>query len=141
MFMTADEIKSRVSSSIDQGYSETMPQLWDRKWEHSAHTYDRYEDPDEEGHYKGIGPSLRESIVKEGFQQKHPLTILHTDLDEATLPDAHHRVAVMSKLHPDQFINVEHHTSMFNLTSSGVWNRDFHEKERRKAHQQRKQAP
>jgi hypothetical protein len=127
LFMTADEIKGRVNASPDQRSYESMPQLWDRKWRQSDMIHDTFDDEGE-----GTGPTLRESIATKGYQEQKPITLLHTDFDDAILPDAHHRVEVMSRLHPDQFLNVQHSSSMHNYTTTGRAMADYHEKKRKR---------
>ena len=129
MFMTAPEIKSRVTESPDRGEvgdwvngepTETMDQMWDRKWKQAQYPEDSHYDP------AGAGLSLADSIRQRGFTQVHnrfsrvdqkgrthrwggseavPLT---SGGDETQLLDSHHRVEVMSRLHPHQFMNVSH---------------------------------
>lgn len=114
MFMTAPDIKSRVTESPDRGefdehgVTETMGQMWDRKWEQAQHT------------------GLAQSIQQDGFEQvnnrwstfrggrekpyggsEHVPIHLHRD-GSVQLADNHHRVEAMSRLHPQQFLNVDH---------------------------------
>lgn len=133
LFMTAPEIKKRLTHSMDQGPNESMDQMWDRKWRQAGGPSGDYFRPGEPtGHAydeddKPIGPSLVQSITEHGFHPQRPIDIVHTH-DQASLPDAHHRVEVMSRLHPDQFINVQHHTSRFDLSTTGGWVRDYQER-------------
>ena len=127
LFMTAPEIKGRITQSMDQAIGETLPMMWERKWKQAGRpSMDAFDEED-----RPIGPSLQSSIAEKGYQSKYPIDIVHSEGDES-LPDAHHRVEVMSRLHPDQFLNVQHHASIFDLSTTGQWTRDYHEAARKR---------
>jgi hypothetical protein len=125
--MVAPEIKEGITHSVDQAIGESMPQMWERKWRQADRpSMDAFDEED-----RPVGPSLRSSIAEKGYQSKYPIDIVHSEGD-ASLPDAHHRVEVMSRLHPNQFLPVQHHAAMFDLSTTGQWVRDYHEAERKR---------
>lgn len=122
MFMTGPEIKSYaepgngeyLSSDTHEVTGDVVPaKLWKRKLKEATASNPL-------GYVGGNG-SLASSIARKGVQA--PVEIMHGapkapryDTYPPQVGNGHHRVAVASALHPDQFLPVVHHESSDNVS-------------------------
>lgn len=96
MFLTATELKTYLTDSLDRLPDEDIDELWDRKRQEAQHEYHEYMH----------GSGVYDSIARDGFNWNFPVEVLHhgklePGKYEKLMGEGHHRVAAAAEIEED----------------------------------------